>query len=309
MTPVVNVNFGTNTTAENVAAKAKEREKLFNLTVQNINRTGKKAHCYIPTELLYVDERYQRESESSKAKINNLARKWDDNKMDDLKVSIHPEEKRFSVVNGMHRLGAAEILGIDTLNCEVLYLSDDPKERLKEEARIFSTQTDEVDPLTPVEKHKSNCLRKVRENIILQEILDKHNIPLKSNRSHGRVKIGHLAGFTAALRIAKRENGKESLENIFDVIVGARWNIASKGMGALVITSIDALFKLHPEYIKVIKDNLIEFCKPIEPEKFFASAMDKYPERTETERLIMYLEDKVCETCGIEKVYFGGRVA
>ena len=281
--------------------------RLFKLTVSNIQQIGNKKYVNMPMELMFIDEQYQRGTVTSKLKIRNLANKWNDAKMDSLKVSIHPEEGRFAIIDGMHRYKAAEIIGKTELNCEVIELSGDPKVRLVQEATLFATQMDEVDNLTPVEKHSANCLRGVIENVILQEVLDFYNIPLKTNPSHGRVKIGHLAGFTSALAIAKK-NGKGRLDSIFYVITGARWDIASKGTSSLVIQSIDAMLKLHPDHEEEIKQKLIEMFKPIQPEKFFASAMDTYPERKEKERLVLYLEDKICDELNIEHVYHGGNV-
>lgn len=293
-------------TRNNMVEKAPE-EKLFELTSSNIQSVGNKKYVYIPMELMFIDERYQRETMSSKLKIKNLANKWNDAKMDSLKVSIHPEEKRFAIIDGMHRFKAAEIIGKSALNCEVIELSTDPEERLVQEATLFATQMDEVDSLTPVEKHKANCLRGVTENVILQEVLNKYDIPLKTNPSHGKVKTGHLAGFTTALDISKKA-GKNRLDNIFEVITKARWDIASKGMNTWVLHSINAMFALHPEHESEIKEKLIEMFRPIEPEKFFASAMDKYPERKERERLVLYLEDNICSALNIQRVYNGGYV-
>lgn len=307
LTTASKTSKATITNIAEVKTENKTDNRLYKLTASNIQSVGNKKYVNMPMELMFIDERYQRETMSSKLKIRNLANKWNDAKMDSLKVSIHPEEGRFAIIDGMHRFKAAESIGKTELNCEVIELSSDPKVRLVQEATLFATQMDEVDNLTPVEKHKANCLRGVTENVILQEVLDLYNIPLKTNPSHGRVRVGHLAGFTSALAIAKK-NGKERLNNIFNVITGARWDIANKGTSALVIQSIDAMFKLHPDHDEAIKAKLIEMFRPIEPEKFFASAMDKYPERKEKERLVLYLEDKICEELHIDHVYHGGNV-
>ena len=283
--------------------EAMSKERLFNLTMQNCQKIGNKVFVFIPTELLCVDERYQRVSESSKVKIRNLTNCWDDNKMDALKVSAHPEVNEFSIIDGYHRFTAGKAKGFNGFSCELIQgLSENPEERIIQEATLFATQNDEVDMLSPVEKHKANVLRGVTENIILQEIIDKYDIPLKKNPSHGRVKIGHLAGYTCALRIAK-VYGKEMLDDIFYVICESRWNLAARGLSANVIGSVANMLKFHPAYREEIKGELIKYFKPIEPDKFFASAMDKYPERKEKERLSLFLEDYLCEQIGMERTY------
>ena len=223
--------------------------------------------------------------------------------MDALKTVPHPEENKFSVVDGYHRLSAAILNGEKGLECEiVLGLSTDPKERLIQEATLFATQNDEVDVLSPVEKHKANVLRGVTENVILDELINKYNIPLKTNPSHGRVLIGHLAGYTQALGVAKR-HGRQMLNDIFYVICESRWNIAHNGLSANVISPVANMFKFHPTYREEIIKALIEYFKPIEPENFFASAMDEYPERKEKERLALYLEDVLCSKIGMTRTY------
>ena len=279
------------------------KERLFNLTMQNCQKIGNKVFVFIPMELLFVDARFQRVSESSKTKIRNLTNCWDDNKMDALKVSVHPEANEFSIIDGYHRFTAGKTKGFNGFSCELIQgLSENPEERIIQEATLFATQNDEVDILSPVEKHKANVLRGVTENIVLQDIINKYNIPLKTNPSHGKVKIGHLAGYTCALRIAK-VYGEEMLDDIFYIICESRWNIAARGLSANVITSVANMLKFHPSHREEIKSELIKYFKPIEPDKFLASAMDKYPERKEKERLSLFLEDHLCEQIGMERTY------
>lgn len=299
MSKVVNFTAATNETTQATMSK----ERLFNLTMQNRQRIGNKEYVCIAKELLFTDMSFQRVEESSKTKIRALANKWDENQMDALKVSVHPETFDFSIIDGYHRFTAGTMKGIEEFPCVLLQgLSSDPKERLVQEATLFATQGDEIDTLSPVEKHKANVLRGVKENVILQEIVDKYNIPLKKNPSHGRVTVGHLAGYTQALAVAK-VHGKELLDDVFYTICEARWNLAQKGLSANVISPIANMFKFHPEHREEIKKELIEYFKPIEPDRFFASAMEKYPERKEKERLAVFLEDILCDKIGMERTY------
>lgn len=291
---------------------AKRNEMVFRTIMGNLKQVGNKYYASISTEggFLFADERFQRAGlPSSIKKIKALASKWDIKKMDALRVVPHKEECRFSVVDGYHRLEAAKIVGETELVCEIIMdISDDPIERLVQEATLFATQKDEVDNLTPIEKHNANVLRGVKANVDLHELVTKYNIPLKKNPTHGRVKIGALAGFTAALRNIEINNGKQIMDNVFYVICNSRWNIAPGGFSANAINALASMYKLHPVNAKEITEALIEFCKPIEPDKLFASAMDKYPERRTTERNVLYLEDYLCEKLGIARVYFGGNV-
>lgn len=295
------------TNVKMVAAKANENAELYELTMNQINKVGNKIFVFIPLKLLYMDDRFQRVGLTSKQKIQKLVNKWDPNKMDALRVSPHPEDKSFSVIDGYHRYSAAVIKGVIGLECELIQgLSSDPQERLIQEATLFATQNDEVDVLSPFEKHKANVLRGIKENIALERLVVKYNIPLKTNKGQGRCAVGHLSGFARALSIAKAN--EDVLDNVFDVICSSRWNLSSAGFSNYVLESLAHLFLLHPTEINKVKAGLIEYCKPVTPNKFFAEAHTKYPERKMSERLTMYLEDYVCDHCDVARVYYGGMV-
>lgn len=284
-------------------------ERLYNVVMNNLKQVGRKFYADVPVELLFVDGTFQRTGETSKNKIKNLAAKWNPDKMDALRVVPHPENKSFSVVDGYHRKCAAEINGQESLECEiVLGLSENPEERLVQEATLFATQNDEIDTLTPQEKHNANVIRKIKENIILQELVDKYDIPLKKPTGRGLAITGQLAGFTMALSIAK-SGGKEKLDRVFYVLCSSRWNITRNGLCSVVLNTVYNIHRLHPAHEKEITELLIEHFTKIEPEHFLAEAYAKYPSRKEKERTLLVAEDMVCEKLGIERVYNGGNVA
>ena len=283
-----------------------KNKDMFEYVMQNVQKIGNKHFVFIPLKLLFIDTDYQRSENISKAKISKLVNKWNANKMDPIRVSIHPEEYRGAIIDGCHRFFAAELMRLKGLECEVMWLSEDPTERKLEEATLFATQFDETDRLTPQEKHKSNCLRKVKENLILQKMIEKYDILLKPEKGRGRAKIGHLAGFSAALDIAKL--GESLLDNTFNIVCSARWNFAINGFSSNVLRAVSNILRLHPDYETEIIDAMIKYFVKIEPEKYVAEAMTKYPERKIKEGMLLVLEDYVCETLDIARVYNGGKV-
>ena len=287
-------------------AQVNDNEELFNLTTQNIQQIGKKKLVYIPLKLLCIDSGYQRDEHISKGKISNLVNKWNDDKMDPLRVSIHPEEKCFAIIDGCHRYYAASALNFAGLECEVMFLSSNPAERRVQEATLFATQNDETDKLTPLEKHKANCMRGIKENVYLQKMVDKYNIALKPERGRGRAKINHLAGFSAALQASKIS--EQHIDNIFNIIVSARWNLATNGFHSYIIRTISRVLRLHPAYTNEIVQTLIDYCIKIEPDSFLAEATVAYPERKIEEACVLTMEDKVCKALNIPRVYFGGNI-
>lgn len=290
------------------------RKKMYDLIMSNTIPVGNKRYADIPPceddGILFVDDRIQRDKNTMKAKnkIKNLAENWDINKMDALKVVPHPEENRFSVVDGCHRLSAAILKGEKSVVCEIITgLSEDPKERLIQEATLFATQNDEVDTLSPIERHKANVLRGIKENVIVDGLAKKHNIELKKNPSHGRVQNGQLAGFTMALNIAK-VNGDKFLDDVLTILCASRWNVAKGGLSANALYAVSSILRLHPEYKREISSLLVKKFTPIEPDQLFAEAHAKYTTRKEKERILLYVEDIVCENLGITRVYNGGKL-
>ena len=298
-----------NTKLQEQIEKRNARQQLWDLTMSNIQRIGGKHYVFVPMELLFVDNRFQRVDENSKAKVNQLARNWDINKMDSLKGSIHAEELRISVIDGYHRVMAAKALGLSGLEVEILKeMPENPEERLIKEATYFATQGDEVSRLTPVQKHKANVLRGVKENVTVNELIEQYHINLKKNPTRGRVAAGELAGFTTALTIAKN-TGREMLDMVLNVLCESRWNMARNGLSANALATVYNMLRLHPEYKTEICSALIRMLTPIEPDQLFAQSYAKYPNRGEKERILLYTEDLICDELGIARVYDGGSIA
>lgn len=298
-----------NTILKEKAEQRNAKQQLWDLTMSNIQKVGGKHYVFAPIELLFVDERFQRVDENSKGKVNQLVRNWDSNKMDSLKGSLHAEELRISIIDGYHRVMAALTLGLPGLEIEILQdMPENPEERLVKEATYFATQGDEVSKLTPVQKHKANVLRGVRENVIVNELIEQYHISLKKNPSHGRVATGELAGFTTALYIAKN-SGREMLDIVLNILCDTRWNIARNGLSSNALSTVYNILRLHPEYKTEICSILVDVLTPIEPDQLFAQAYSNYPNRGEKERILLYTEDVICDRLQISRVYNGGSIS
>lgn len=281
--------------------------EMFSQIMASSIKVGNKNFAYVPLRLLFVDEDYQRQT--SKAKVRKLAEKWNINKMDALRVSPHPEEGKFSIIDGSHRFHAAQMNGEKFLACEIIMgLSENPDKRKVEEAKLFSTQNDEVNKLTAQEKHKANLLLGVKENVILEKVRLKYRISLKPDSARGNAKENCLAGFQYALRIAKTY-GEELLNDIFCVLCESRWNMANNGLGRDVLEMVKNVLLLHPDFRPEIKMELTEYFKNREPEDVFAGAREKYSLRAKAERNTLFLEDYLIEEIdGMYRVYSGGPV-
>lgn len=269
------------------------RRITYNLVMKNVQHVGDKSFSTVPLELLYIDESYQRNETVSPAKINRLVANWNQDKMDALKVVPHTESLRFSIVNGYHRYAAMKIKGIESAICELL--TDvgklEPEMRQKQEATLFATQEDEVEKLYPVQKHKANLVRGVKENVELQELIDKYQFTLKTTGTGGHSRRGQLSGFAEALKICKR-SGKAHLDLIFKILCDARWNLSVDGLSITALRMVDGVLRLHPEDSE--RERIIRKAtnalEKLEPDQFYAGAREMYPGRKVTERNTMYLE-------------------
>lgn len=282
-------------------------DEMFSQTMASKIKVGNKYYAYVPLKRMFVDEDYQRQT--SKAKVRKLAEKWNINKMDALRVSPHPEEGKFSIIDGSHRFHAAQMNGEKFLACEIIMgLSDDPDKRKVEEAKLFSTQNDEVNRLTAQEKHKANLLLGVKENVILERVRLKYKVSLKPDSARGNAKENCLAGFHYALTIAKG-HGEQLLDDIFYVLCESRWNMANGGLGRDALEMVRNVFVLHPDFRTEIKMELTEYFKNRDPEDIFAGAREKYSLRAKAERNTMYLEDYLIgEINDMYRVYSGGNI-
>lgn len=282
--------------------------RLYTVTKSSFQQVGGKYFVNVPVELLFADYRYQRLTDNSSAKIRKLVERWNPAKMDALRVSFHDDENKIAVINGMHRLIAAKILGLNMIECEVINdLPQDPVERLKAEAFIFVSQNDEVELLKPYQKHNAGILIGAPEYVILNNVISKYGIELKKTvAGRGKCKAGELAGYSKALDIAIR-GGEDYLDNIFNIICKSRWNLHSLGFSNKVLIAIYNVIRLHPDNIAEITQKCIEYMKPITPVQFIAESMSAYPKRKETEQVTLYLEDYLCDTIGMDRVYLADK--
>lgn len=294
----------------------RNNKMAYDLVIKNCQTIGGKRFCYIPLDLLEIDEDYQRIFCISMDKVHALTRKWDANKCDPILVAPHPETNTFSVIDGSHRMlvaGALHMEGIVAVLADDL--SDDPTERKIQEAELFSEQETNTDHLSPSHKHKAYVVRGIKKYCVLDKciqgrrlLLNAHELKNMSKEKQDALRASDycvLTGYNAAVQAAAMTNGEETLTNIFNIIEEAGWHGATNGYGANVIVPVKSILNLHDNDPKVIKA-IIGFFKPMEPDTFFAKAHAKYEGRKEKERLTMYLEEEVAKRLGIQPLYTGG---
>lgn len=272
--------------------------------MKNAQAVGKedegKVYASIPIRLLAIDPSYQRVEYTSESKINDLARHFDPHLMEAPKVSLHAEEGKFYTVDGYHRTEVYKILGKSDITCEILQgLSNDPEKRQIQEAEIFRKQQKWTEKLTPVSLHKANMKCGDKPSIELEELVKSYGFKYRTNGNRGRCQKRTLTGFRTALDVV-RSYGKEMLEDIFDVIIGAKWDGETSGLGDITITTLRNMFYYNPE-TREHKDEIINIMKELTPRLFEAKARARYDKRASKVATSLYLEDLLAEKIQLDK--------
>lgn len=291
-----------------------ERKEMYEYAISTKQKIGNKVFVSIPIKLLEVDESYQRENTLSMDKVNDLLHNWDENQMDPIKISLHPETFSAAIIDGTHRTIVYAINGIMYIIAVILEdLPKRPAMRRAEEARLFYTQDDNINRLSPAEKHPARVLNKIPSNVILDECIKGRKILvskriLNNMTPEEKAKYADwkaLTGFTAALHTAGLINGKETLNNILDIIEKSGTRENAYAYSHDLISCMRVVLRLH-ENSKDIVNALTVFLLNNDVRKFFSTAHAEFPDKKTIERNVIYMEREACKLLGIEPVYVGG---
>lgn len=292
------------------------KETAYNTVMEDARKIGFKKFASIPLELLEIDTDYQRLSIISRDKINSLVREFNTNLCDPILVSPHPETHSFAVIDGSHRMVACELKGIKNITAVIAEgLPADPHERKIAEAVIFCEQAINIDELSPAHKHRANVTRGVKKFVILDEcmngrnlLLNIHELKNKTKEEQDKMKADGwrvLSGYSAALTVAARTNGKEVLTDVFDIIQKCNWHMAKNGYASNVILPIASILGIHNND-PITVGAIIKLLSTMEPNALFAKAHAQFPERKEKERIMMYIEIETAKLLNRDPIYVGG---
>lgn len=273
---------------------------LFQTVLANTKTVGNKEFAAVPTELLFADPEYQRILTRSEAKINDLAKNWNDNKMDALRVVPHNDDFMFSIVDGYGRFTANSLRGMpnETLPCMIIQGAPENKEeRRKFEAQLFVTQNLEMEALKPIQKHAANLLLNDEPTMIVERICQKFKMEIVSTGG----KRGHyqLGSYSDAYRIAKKD-GQECLFFIFQIIHFAGYQMETYGTSRDVVL---ALRNIYTAYHMNYMSRIFHFLKERSPKVFKAEAIAKYPKRVSYVACTLYIQDYLEKTGVFPMIY------
>lgn len=290
------------TTFENKGTRMEET--LYNSIVSNARQVGSKYYADVPVELLIVDPEYQRIESRSQNKINKLAAQWDRNRLDALRTVAHPEEFKFSVVDGFGRLCASQLLikPYKAIECEIILdAPSDPKERRKFEAKIFAKQEDCKEKLRPIQKHRANLLLEDPAAMLLQKICDKYDVTIDPNIKRGWQQPGFLGAYIDLYKIAGASDGAGCLDFIFAIIKNTGWNLESNAYARHIITAFRTAYRAHEAEREAIAAYISDEFRDTTPLLFKADSVSRYPKRGVPVACALYLEDLIVRDLNIER--------
>ena len=288
-----------------------EQRTLYNTIMANLkpfmtDAEGKVIQCsgQVPLSLCYVDLRYQ--GLRTHKKIQKLRNNWDVNKLTPIILVPHPEECRFAVVDGQGRTIVAPDMGLLFLNAIILMTAPtNPYERLVYEADYFMTQTDEVEPVKPIEKHLARVLKGDKVATDLDSMLNKYGIHFVD--ASGQRKDSMLGSYTDTYAITKR-NGADGLDFIFSIIENAGWKEEVNGYATCIMRSLSYAYEAHQEDREKVHAFLSEELRQIDPSLFAATGRASYPKRDYRVGCILYTEDLICKGLNLERrIYVVGK--
>lgn len=214
------------------------------ITNTNAIRIGVRKFALIPVTEMFIDETYQR---SVQNKVSKIANNWDDNKCDILQVSYRADIDKYAIIDGQNRWAAACKIGITHLLCQIF-----EGLTIKDEARIFAEQNDNVTRISSADKFKSLLIMEDTTCLQIKSLCDEFGISIRKTYGDTLNKIRkNLNGLIAAQRIVEI-HGIDCLRWIFTVIEKSGWDLTAKAY------SFKSLQILYDFYIACYKKDSFE---------------------------------------------------
>lgn len=181
---------------------------------------GNKKIGLIPVTEMFVDTTYQRTVQS---KVNKISKNWDSNKCAILQVSYRFDVDKYAIIDGQNRWEAAKKAGVTHLLCQIY-----ENLTIKEEAKIFAEQNDNVTRISSADKFKSLLVMDDKICLQIKELCDEFGISIRKTYGDSLCKTRkNLNGLVAAQRIVE-QYGIKCLRWIFEVIEKSGWDLTAK---------------------------------------------------------------------------------
>lgn len=258
---------------------------------KNAQKIGNKIYLEIPVNMMKVDTQMYQRPIMKHARA--IARNWDENKCDAIKVNYR-NDGYFYVIDGQHRREACLMRGIDTLIC-VVYVGL----TIKEEADIFVDGNTNSSKPNPYDTFKANICRGEATDVIISNVCKKYDVKVQKKKMKQ-----HLQSVTVARDIV-RQAGQECLEWMFEVIEKGGWNIYHQAYSYQFMNAFKVLYMQNKNNMNEMENNLVDFLRNNNPEDVFATAIISYRDMGRNERILKLFVD-MCKGNGkVVKPVFG----
>ena len=190
------------------------------MTNANAMTIANKKIALVPVTEMFVDTSYQRPVQSH---VNKIAKNWDNNKCAILQVSYRPDIDKYAIIDGQNRWSAAQKVGVTHLLCQIY-----ENLTIKEEAKIFAEQNDNVTRIASADKFKSLLVMDDPICLQIKSLCDEFGIAIRKTYGDSLSKTRkNLNGLISAQRIVENY-GVECLRWIFTVIEKSGWDLTAK---------------------------------------------------------------------------------
>ena len=247
---------------------------------------GKKA-VSLPLDLIIIPP-YQRKLKDKQ--VVAIAKAWNIKKCTFVTIALM-EDGLCYVVDGQHRCAAAKSAGLTRIPCEIM-----EGLTFEECCRIFADQSLSRTPLAPFDSYVANLLSNDETKgaiaaRTLYEVCQKYHIDIKCREEAVR---GDLTSVGAPMAIARKSDGRETLDWIFGVLYKSRYYMSRSGMAADIIDALSRVYKNFPDNRDFAAQVLIETLEAYDYTSL-RKAYNKYFGGLEKRKAIIHYFCKVVE--------------
>lgn len=176
--------------------------------------------AYLDIDDLWVNTTYQRGTDSDKSKkvIRHIAAHFDWSMFQPILVAKSPGGKKYSIIDGQHRvLAALERGDIEQVPCCIVDLPD-----IARQAESFVSVNKVRVALHPMQIFRAACAAGEKNAVALKEFLSSMGVSVPSSPvAGGCTKPNQVQAIGTLERIFKRKNGKDALTFALGIILKA----------------------------------------------------------------------------------------
>lgn len=237
-------------------------------------------------------------------KIRRISDHFDILRSGCIEIVPNPRYGLFDVADGMGRVIAADMAGIDYLRANI-HLAVLQSEVESYGARLFSDQSDGVDPIKPSQSHLAKLILKDPVVTILDGLSRKYDVlitPTEEQKASGHP---YVKSYSDAWAIAK-VNGAAGLEFAYRVIQAAGWNLETYGYAAYVLRMLKFMYQAYGKEKGAVA-KLGGLLREYSPTGFKEKAHLLYPQREVRTACALLADDMLKEYYGKKRrLHFAG---